>query len=158
MQPGTLAQATWCSRSNPRRKNEFTIFPSQGKQPWASSRARSRSRRAAFICRTWTVTRPVGVRPIISGPCNVKVIVPQLAPRVERRDDLASVAVHSRQIRPLVQVTAVAGIGAIVESIAASMLPRYDVFHMKCCAYEFITQAAVLATVARAVGNEGPKT
>jgi hypothetical protein len=65
------------------------------------------------------------------SPAPLEVAFPRLAPRVEKPDHVAREWVAAAQIRPLVQMAAVATPAPIVEVVGAAVLPGDYMFDVK---------------------------
>ena len=91
------------------------------------------------------------------GTPKYKVIRPLVAPGVKQTLNAARYRVDSTEVWSLVQIAAMAGEREILEIIAASELPGYDVFNLVWHRAMFLAKPAVLAAIFCPVSNETPE-
>jgi hypothetical protein len=98
-----------------------------------------------------------GRDPLDTHAVKQKMFSPAVAPGVEEGHKLAADGIHSREIRALVQVAAVAGQRKIVNVVAPAVLfgdDRLDVVRQLAV---LLTQQAILATIIRSAADKVPR-
>ena len=80
---------------------------------------------------TQAVTRPIAVRPVRRYTFAAEVIGPDIAPRVKKAADFATIGVDASEIRALVQIAVRACECQVTFEGDAAMLARENVFDVK---------------------------
>lgn len=110
-------------------------------------------RSSAFILRTITVTRPIGVRPMTSAPRQAKCSFQ--SPRMKKRNELPRFRIEASDVWTLMQVAVLTAQRQIVGVVSTAMLPGNDMLDVKTEErLMLLAKAAILTAMVRPVTDE----
>jgi hypothetical protein len=84
---------------------------------------------------------------------DAEVRVPAIGAGVEEVCQLTGFRVYARKVRPLVTIAEMTGEGEVRFVVAPMMVPRHDVFDVKCDEIVTLMDTTILTAVSRSVAQ-----